>query len=90
MFQMLKEHLKSLLKEKSTTVFMPVKNKDINYSIQVNEKQEELKDIILYDELPEGLTLINGSVSVVTSDGKEVSDFNIEQSKNSISVNLEI
>ena len=81
--------LKKLVEgKKSTTVFMPVKNKDINYSIQVNEKQEELKDIILYDELPEGLTLINGSVSVVTSDGKEVSDFNIEQSKNSISVNF--
>ncbi len=81
--------LKKLVEgRKSTTVFMPVKNKDINYSIQVNEKQEELKDIILYDELPEGLTLINGSVSVVTSDGKEVSDFNIEQSKNSISVNF--
>lgn len=81
--------LKKLVEgRKSTTVFMPVKNKDINYSIQVNEKQEELKDIILYDELPEGLTLINGSVSVVTSDGKEVSDFNITQSKNSISVNF--
>ncbi|HBG1486298.1 SrtB-anchored collagen-binding adhesin [Clostridioides difficile] len=81
--------LKKLVEgRKSTTVFMPVKNKDINYSIQVNEKQEELKDIILYDELPEGLTLINASVSVVTSDGKEVSDFNIEQSKNSISVNF--
>ena len=81
--------LKKLVEgKKSTTVFMPVKNKDINYSIQVNEKQEELKDIILYDELPEGLTLINDSVSVVTSDGKEVSDFNIEQSKNSISVNF--
>ncbi|HFL2394528.1 TPA: SrtB-anchored collagen-binding adhesin [Clostridioides difficile] len=81
--------LKKLVEgKKSTTVFMPVKNKDINYSIQVNEKQEELKDIILYDELLEGLTLINGSVSVVTSDGKEVSDFNIEQSKNSISVNF--
>ncbi|HCQ6188269.1 SrtB-anchored collagen-binding adhesin [Clostridioides difficile] len=81
--------LKKLVEgRKPTTVFMPVKNKDINYSIQVNENQEELKDIILYDELPEGLTLINGSVSVVTSDGKEVSDFNIEQSKNSISVNF--
>ncbi|HBE9250647.1 TPA: SrtB-anchored collagen-binding adhesin [Clostridioides difficile] len=81
--------LKKLVEgRKSTTVFMPVKNKDINYSIQVNEKQEELKDIILYDELPEGLTLINASVSVVTSDGKEVSDFNIEQSKNFISVNF--
>lgn len=81
--------LKKLVEgRKSTTVFMPVKNKDINYSIQVNEKQEELRDIILYDELPEGLTLINGSVSVVTSDGKEVSDFNITQSKNSISVNF--
>ncbi|EGT4185221.1 SrtB-anchored collagen-binding adhesin [Clostridioides difficile] len=81
--------LKKLVEgKKSTTGFMPVKNKDINYSIQVNEKQEELKDIILYDELPEGLTLINDSVSVVTSDGKEVSDFNIEQSKNSISVNF--
>ncbi|HBF2808371.1 TPA: SrtB-anchored collagen-binding adhesin [Clostridioides difficile] len=81
--------LKKLVEgKKSTTVFMPVKNKDINYSIQVNEKQEELKDIILYDELPEGLTLINASVSVVTSDGKEVSDFNIEQSKNFISVNF--
>ncbi|MFA3828218.1 SrtB-anchored collagen-binding adhesin len=81
--------LKKLVEgRKSTTVFMPVKNKDINYSIQVNEKQEELKDITLYDELPEGLTLINGSVSVVTSDGKELSDFNIEQNENSISVDF--
>ncbi|MGO0902602.1 SrtB-anchored collagen-binding adhesin [Clostridioides difficile] len=81
--------LKKLVEgKKSTTVFMPVKNKDINYSILVNEKQEELKDITLYDELPEGLTLVNDSVSVVTSDGKEVSDFNIEQSANSISVNF--
>ncbi|EQF23484.1 conserved repeat domain protein [Clostridioides difficile CD160] len=81
--------LKKLVEgRKSTTVFMPVKNKDINYSIQVNEKQEELKDIILYDELPEGLTLVNNSVSVVASDGKEVSDFNIEQNTNSISVNF--
>ncbi|MBY2477732.1 SrtB-anchored collagen-binding adhesin [Clostridioides difficile] len=81
--------LKKLVEgRKSTTVFMPVKNKDINYSIQVNEKQEELKDITLYDELPEGLTLVNNSVSVVASDGKEVSDFNIEQNTNSISVNF--
>ncbi len=81
--------LKKLVEgRKSTTVFMPVKNKDINYSIQVNEKQEELKDITLYDELPEGLTLVNGSVIVVTSDGKEISDFNITQNANSISVNF--
>ncbi|MDB0439519.1 SrtB-anchored collagen-binding adhesin [Clostridioides difficile] len=81
--------LKKLVEGKeSTTVFMPVKNKDVNYSIQVNEKEEELKDIILYDELPEGMTLIKDSVSIVASNGKEVSDFNVEQGENSISVNF--
>ncbi|MCC0635064.1 MULTISPECIES: SrtB-anchored collagen-binding adhesin [unclassified Clostridioides] len=79
--------LKKLVEgRESTTVFMPVKNKDVNYTIQVNEKEEELKDITLYDELPEGMTLIKDSVSIVASNGKEVSDFNIEQGENSISV----
>lgn len=81
--------LKKLVEgRESTTVFMPVKNKDINYSIQVNEKEEALKDISLYDELPNGLTLVKDSVSIVSSNGKEVKDFEITQGDNSIEVNF--
>ncbi|MHC0552887.1 collagen binding domain-containing protein [Salinicoccus sp. CNSTN-B1] len=69
-----------LLKKKASSSGVNYENKKLSWAVDLNKAQHELKDVVVTDTLPAGLTLTKDDIIITNSDGQSVdADISIAQ-----------